>query len=59
MSGPERARELRHAGWVLDRARGIHHVFKHPEAPVILVVPHPKQNLGPGLTQVIRRQADL
>jgi predicted RNA binding protein YcfA (HicA-like mRNA interferase family) len=52
-------RELNRAGWRLDRVRGSHHVFRHPEKPDIVVVPHPKKDLGTGLVKAIRRQAGL
>ena len=52
-------RELVAAGQRLDRIRGSHHVFKHPEQAGILVVPHPKKNLGIGLIAAIRKQARL
>ena len=46
-------------GWQLDRVRGSHHVFKHPDRPGHLVVPHPKKALGKGLVAAIRKQAGL
>lgn len=52
-------RELKAAGWVLDRVRGSHHVFKHSTRPGHVVVPHPKKDLGPGLVAAIRKQAGL
>jgi predicted RNA binding protein YcfA (HicA-like mRNA interferase family) len=52
-------RELRRSGWVLDRVRGSHHVFKHPDRPDHLVVPHPKKALGKGLIAAIRKQAGI
>jgi predicted RNA binding protein YcfA (HicA-like mRNA interferase family) len=52
-------RELEQAGWILDRIRGSHHVFKHPSRPGIVVVPHPKKDLGTGLVAAIRKQAGL
>jgi len=52
-------RELKVAGWQLDRVRGSHHVFKHPHRPGIVVVPHPKKDLGTGLIAAIRKQAGL
>jgi predicted RNA binding protein YcfA (HicA-like mRNA interferase family) len=52
-------RELEKAGWVLDRIRGSHHVFKHPSRSGIAVVPHPKKDLGTGLVAAIRKQAGL
>jgi predicted RNA binding protein YcfA (HicA-like mRNA interferase family) len=51
--------ELRAAGWQLERVRGSHHVFKHPSRPGIVVVPHPKKDLGRGLVAAIKRQAGL
>ena len=52
-------RLLRQAGWLLDRVAGSHHVFKHPGRPGIVVVPHPKKDLGSGLVKAIHRQAGL
>ncbi|WP_084165154.1 type II toxin-antitoxin system HicA family toxin [Skermanella stibiiresistens] len=52
-------RELIEAGWTLDRVRGSHHVFKHPSRPGIIVVPHPKKDLGIGIVAAIRKQAGL
>jgi len=52
-------RELEQAGWVLDRIRGSHHVFKHPSRAGTVVVPHPKKDLGIGLVAAIRKQAGL
>lgn len=52
-------RELERAGWTLDRVRGSHHVFRHPERPGIVVLPHQKEDLGTGLVAAIRRQAGI
>jgi predicted RNA binding protein YcfA (HicA-like mRNA interferase family) len=52
-------RQIQSAGWVLDRIRGSHHVFRHPDRPGHVVVPHPKKNLGSGLVRAIRKQAGL
>jgi predicted RNA binding protein YcfA (HicA-like mRNA interferase family) len=52
-------RELKKSGWQLDRIRGSHHVFKHPAKPGIVVLPHPKKDLGAGLVKAIRRQAGI
>ena len=52
-------RELEDAGWVLDRVRGSHHVFRHPTKTGIVVVRHPKMDLGVGLVAAIRKQAGL
>ena len=59
MKSAELIRELERAGWLLDRVRGSHHVFKHPARSGIVAVPHPKKDLGPGLVAAIRKQAGL
>lgn len=59
MRSADLIRELRHAGWVLDRVRGSHHVFTHRDHPAPVVVPHPKKDLGIGLVAAIRKQARL
>jgi predicted RNA binding protein YcfA (HicA-like mRNA interferase family) len=52
-------RALERAGWRLDRLRGSHHVFGHPDRPGHVVVPHPKKEVGKGLVAAIRKQAGL
>ena len=59
MKSADLIRELEADGWVLDRDRGSHHVFKHPRRPGRVVVPHPKKDLGVGLVAAIRKQARL
>ena len=59
MKSADLIRELAKAGWVLDRIRGSHHVFTHPSRPGIVVVPHPKKDLGKGLVAKIRKQAGV
>ena len=59
MKSADLIRELKAAGWVLDRVRGSHHVFKHTDRPGHVVVPHPKKDLGTGLEAAIRKQAGL
>jgi len=51
--------ELVAAGWQIDRIRGSHHVLKHPMRSGLIVVPHPKKQLGVGLVAAIRKQAGL
>ena len=52
-------RQVRADGWTLDRVRGSHHVYKHPDRPGHIVVPHPKKELGKGLVAAIRKPAGL
>ena len=46
-------------GWVLDRTKGSHHVFKHPTKPGIVVVPHPKKDIPKGTMKSISKQAGV
>ena len=59
MRSADLIRELKEAGWVLKRVRGSHHVFTHRQRRGIVVVPHPKHELGVGLVAAIRKQAGL
>ena len=59
MTSSDLIRDMHRAGWRLDRVNGSHHVYKHPDQPGIVVVPHPKKDLGLGLVKVIRKQAGL
>ena len=59
MKSADLIRELTKAGWMLDRVRGSHHVFIHPSRSGIVVVPHPKKDLGKGLIAKIRKQAGI
>ena len=59
MNSASLIKEMQQAGWQLDRVNGSHHVFKHPTRPGIVVVPHPKKDLGVGLVKAIRRQAGI
>ncbi len=59
MKSADLLKELHAAGWRLQRVRGSHHILKHPAKQGIIVVPHPKKDLGKGLVTAIRRQAGL
>ncbi len=50
-------RRLEQEGWILERVTGSHHVFKHPTTRTIVVLPHPKKDLGRGLVRAIYKQA--
>ena len=49
---------LEREGWVLIRVKGSHHIFRNPQTGVIIPLPHPKKNLGPGLVRTIYRAAN-
>ena len=59
MKSADLVRQLKAAGWALDRVRGSHRVFRRPARPGHVVAPHPKKDLGVGLVAAIRRQAGL
>jgi predicted RNA binding protein YcfA (HicA-like mRNA interferase family) len=59
MKSADIIRDLKAAGWVLDRVRGSHHVFTHPDRGGHVTVPHPKKDLGKGLVAAIRKQANI
>ncbi|RTL97140.1 addiction module toxin, HicA family [Ancylobacter aquaticus] len=50
-------KRLEAEGWRLERIRGSHHVFRHPANGAIIVLPHPKKDLGHGLVRAIYRAA--
>lgn len=52
-------RLLEKNGWALRASRGSHHVYTHPEKPGHISVPHPKLDLGKGITHKLLKQAGL
>ena len=59
MSSADLIRQLKKAGWRLERVRGSHHVFTHPEHGSHVTVPYPKKDLGKGLVAAIFKQAGI
>jgi predicted RNA binding protein YcfA (HicA-like mRNA interferase family) len=50
----EAIRALERCGWELDRVKGSHHVFRHPDLPHRVVVPVHARDLAKGtLNQII------
>jgi len=50
---------LKDAGFVLDRIKGSHHIFLHPQNKKRAVVPHPKKDLPHGTASTILKQAGI
>lgn len=48
---------LEKEGWILLRVRGSHHVFRRKVTKEVIVLPHPKKDLGFGLVRGIYKQA--
>lgn len=59
MKSADPIKELESRGRRLDRVRGSHHVYVHPENPNIITVPHPRKDLGKGLVNSLRKLAGL
>lgn len=49
----EAVRALERSGWRLDRVKGSHHVFRHPERPNRVVVPMHARDLAKGTLNAI------
>lgn len=52
-------RIVEEAGWVFDRAKGSHHIYKHPSKPGLVVIPHPRRTMKHGTQRSILKQAEL
>jgi len=50
---------LKDAGFVLDRVKGSHYIFLHPQNKKRAVVPHPKKDLPYGTANTILKQAGI
>lgn len=59
MNNTRLVRVLKRAGWQLKRVKQSHPVFTHPARAGIVVLPHPKRDLGAGLVAAIRQQAGI
>lgn len=59
MKSRELIKKLEEAGWELDRVRGSHYVYKHPQGVRPIPVPHPKKDLPKGTVNAILKQAGL
>jgi len=50
-------RRLEQDGWVLQRTRGSHRIFTHPQKPGLVVLAGaPGKDLPPGTWQAIQKQ---
>jgi predicted RNA binding protein YcfA (HicA-like mRNA interferase family) len=57
---PEKlARALEKKGFVLDRVRGSHHAYYHPDFDVTVTIPFHKREVGKGLLIEIMKQAGI
>ncbi|KAI5915688.1 type II toxin-antitoxin system HicA family toxin [Thauera sp. 2A1] len=59
MNSAELIKLLERDGWILANVRGSHHVFRHPNKPGHISVPHPRKDLGKGLAHKLMKLADI
>jgi predicted RNA binding protein YcfA (HicA-like mRNA interferase family) len=60
VSGKRMCRLLEARGWQLDRIKGSHHVYRHPETGRSVTVPvHGNTDLKPKTQRSIMRDADI
>jgi predicted RNA binding protein YcfA (HicA-like mRNA interferase family) len=59
MQSKKLIKQLYAAGWTLRATKGSHNIFIHPEKPGHICVPHPKKDLGKGITLQLLKQAGL
>jgi predicted RNA binding protein YcfA (HicA-like mRNA interferase family) len=57
-SSDEIIKKLLKAGFLLDRIKGSHHIYKHPNGKRA-IVPHPRKDLPKGTYYSILKQAGL
>jgi predicted RNA binding protein YcfA (HicA-like mRNA interferase family) len=50
---------LERKGFILDRAKGSHRIYYHPESRRRVVIPYHRKDLPPGTLREILRQAGL
>jgi len=48
---------LKQDGWKLDRVKGDHHTFKHPDKAELITLTHPRKDLPTGQVRSIYRIA--
>lgn len=59
MTSAEIIKQLEQDGWVLRGVKGSHHIYTHPLKPGHISVPHPRKDLGEGISHKLLKQAGL
>lgn len=59
MKSSELIKLLEKNGWQLERVKGSHHQFSHPDFSFVVTVPHPKKDLKIGTVHQIMKDAKL
>ncbi|WP_329502684.1 type II toxin-antitoxin system HicA family toxin [Klebsiella aerogenes] len=59
MKSSELIKLLEKNGWTLERIKGSHHQFTHPDFSELVTVPHPRKDVKPGTLNQILKTAKL
>ncbi|MEX2943892.1 type II toxin-antitoxin system HicA family toxin [Serratia fonticola] len=59
MNSSELIKRLESHGWVLQRIKGCHHQFKHPNSSLVITVPRPNKEVKLGTLRQIMKDAGL
>ncbi len=59
MKSSELIKMLVNTGWILERIKGSHHQFSHPDFSYLITVPHPRKDLKTGTLMQILKDAKL
>lgn len=59
VSGKDMCRALEQRGWLLDRIRGSHHIYKNSSGSRVSVPVHGNKSLKPGTQRAIMKDAGL
>lgn len=59
MTSQEVIDTLKANGWVLNRVKGSHHIFTHPNKGGLVTVPHPRKDMALPTIKSIERQSGI
>ncbi|WP_445497300.1 type II toxin-antitoxin system HicA family toxin [Photorhabdus sp. SF281] len=59
MKSSELIKLLEKNGWALERIKGSHHQFRHPDFSLVITVPHPRKDIKIGTLHKIMKDVDL
>lgn len=59
MKSREVIKKIEAAGWRLDRIKGSHHHYVHPDQQGLVTVPHPESDLAIKTLKSIEKQAGI
>jgi predicted RNA binding protein YcfA (HicA-like mRNA interferase family) len=59
VSGKEMCRVLERLGWALDRIKGAHHIYRHPDGRSVPVPVHGNKTMKTGTQRSVMRLAGV